>query len=86
MSLDLSHGDQFPVRSRIEQEIRVHDLSLLRVAERRLQLAVRVREFKDLRRLIAGRKRLPASVKAQAGSRNQMWRRTGDNRQRRVSN
>jgi len=84
MNSNLSYSDQFVVCSRIEQEIREHDLSLLRIDEGRLKLAMRLTEFNDLRRLIARRKRIPALLEAPTRSPNQTRRRVGDVRQRRV--
>jgi hypothetical protein len=49
--------DDFCTRARIEGEIHAHDVSLRKINDRRLQLAVRCAENNTLRRMIERRHR-----------------------------
>jgi hypothetical protein len=78
MNSHLANG--YAERARIEHGIREHEISLSRIDEERIQLAVRLAECKLIRRLLVTRQHTPRS-----GSRNLTFSYNRGVRQRRAS-
>ena len=81
MSSQLSSAEPFEVNSRIGREIRVIDLSILTIEQKRLQFAVRRAELDKLQQVIARRRLLSTARSAQS----KLSRRAREVRRQRVS-
>ena len=73
-------------RAQIEGEIHQHDLSLRKIDEARLQLAVGLAENDSLQRLTMRRRRESCFTVDRTKSRNRAFRLTGGLRERRATN
>jgi hypothetical protein len=80
------NGEDFYTRAQIEGEIRQHDLSLRKIDEKRLLLAVGLAENDSLQRLITRRRREACFTVDRTKSRDRAFRLIGSLRQRRATN
>jgi hypothetical protein len=88
MGSQFSFGNEedFFTRAQIEGEIHQHDLSLRKIDETRLQLALGLAENDSLQRLIVRRRRESCFTVDRTKSRNRAFRFIGSLRQRRATN